>query len=86
MKCLEYTLNNTFLELTWSKAAVMCDDVKEGYFGEAEPKDWFLKTYYNSSRTKTQILLDYIYTMKKSIDTLRTLLNKESEKENKRAA
>ena len=74
------------LELTWDKAAVMCSDVREGYFSEKEPKDWFLKTYYDESGIKLQILLDYLYTMRKSMEELRTLLNKEFEKESRKAA
>lgn len=67
----------TELELAWDKAALICADVKDGYFSEAEPNDWFLKAYYDSSGIKTQILFDYLYNMKKSIEALRCLLEKD---------
>ena len=76
----------TELELAWDKAALICDDIKEGYFSETEPNDWFLKTYYNSSRIKAQILLDYLYSMKKSIQALRYLIDKDFTMEPRKTA
>ena len=83
---VEIDSNLTELELAWDKAALICDDIKEGYFSEAEPNDWFLKTYYNSSGIKAQILLDYLYNMKKSIEALRYLLDKDFTMEPRKTA
>lgn len=73
-------------EITWDKVAVICSDVKEGYFSEREPEDWFLKAYYDQSGTKIQILLDYLHSMKESIKTLRELIDKEFEEKKEKAA
>ena len=76
----------TDLELVWDKIAVICNNVKDDYFSETEPDDWFLKAYYNESGVKVQILLDYLYMMKESIKVLRELLDEELHRKNEEAA
>lgn len=76
----------TDLELAWDKIAVICNNVIEDYFSKTEPDGGFLKAYYNESGIKVQILLDYLYIMKESIETVRKLLDEEFEMKKENAA
>lgn len=67
------------VELAHEKAAVICNDLKEDYFGERDPEDWFLKCYYDASAIKAQILMDYLHETEAAIEALRELVNKEFE-------
>lgn len=76
----------TELRLAHEKASVICSDLKEDYFGKRNPDGWLLQTYYDTSGTKAQILVDYLYEMRKSIEALQKFVNEEFENVNCKTA
>lgn len=71
--------NLTDLEIACHKAKIICVDLKDSYFGECEPENYFLKCHYEGAGVKTQILMDYLSEMEISIEILREAIEKECE-------
>lgn len=71
--------NLTDLEIACRKAKIICVDLKDSYFGECQPENYYLKCYYEESGVKTQILMDYLSEMEISIEILREAIEKECE-------
>lgn len=64
----------TEIELAQGKAFTICDDLSQEFFGEADPKEYMLKAYYNEAKIKNNITHDYLYRIEDVIKELRSAL------------
>lgn len=74
------------LEIACNKAKTMCSDLKDSYFGTTNPENYLLRSRYEEAGVKTQILMDYLFEMKVSLEDLRGKVEKEFENVNCKTA
>lgn len=64
----------TEIEVAQEKAFVISGDLSQEYFGDAEPKEWALKCYYDEARIKNRIVRDYLAEIEEALYRLRDCL------------
>ncbi len=78
-KEIELDSKLTELEIACDKAAVICNDLNDLYFGSSNPDEYMLDRYYEDAMLRNRIVFDYLYEMKETVKQIKKISNDDDE-------